>query len=74
MAYEDRVNLIRANPLQQSWHSRVPDVYKQPESVVFNQVAAACLSRRRPGAATAKNPKPHRKTLSAAKGMVLTLS
>ena len=65
MTDENRVDLVRSDPLQQPRHSRIAEVDDQPEPVILNEVAAACLSCRRPCAASAENGKSHRTTLSA---------
>jgi hypothetical protein len=59
VADEHRVDLAHGDPFQQPRHDRVANIDKQPELVVFHEVAAARLAGLRPGTAAAEHRQPH---------------
>jgi len=59
VADEYRVDLCSGYSFHQLRHHRITKIGQQPESVVLNQMAAARLSRIRPGTAAAQHRQPH---------------
>jgi hypothetical protein len=59
VAEQHRVDTLGRHPLQQPRHGGVPRVDHHPEPVVLDEVAAAGLPGRGPGAAATQHRHPH---------------
>ena len=59
VADEHRVDPVRGDHLQQPRHCRIAKVDDQPETIMLDQEAAACLACLRPSPAPAQNGQPH---------------